>query len=309
MPPTIHLVRHAQGLHNIGREGGNIRDAPLSREGRSQCRTLRETFPHMDKVTHLVASPLQRTIETCIHAFRPAVKAGKRVMLVPELQEVGALPCSTGSSVDKLQRLFGSDIDTSLLKKGWNNRGSGSGFDDVNMETLAARARKARQWLWDLAQSVDDNAHIVVVSHAHLINVLLRNYSELCANVCWKNAEYRSFQFVDPAQNPEGLYPQRPGRLTEEQLLELALKAPDAEAAQKRIDRYCSSFKTTWRSHRFKHTHKQQPQVGPLEPVLVETDGSKRDRGFTLSDTSPIKPNQWWHYRDEPVVELNRTAD
>ncbi|KAK7742413.1 hypothetical protein SLS62_010721 [Diatrype stigma] len=309
MPPTIHLVRHAEGLHNLGRDGDNIRDAPLSRHGRSpQCITLRGTFPHMDKITHLVASPLRRTIETCIHAFRPAVKAGKRVMLVPELQEVGALPCSTGSSVEKLERTFGNDIDTSLLRKGWNNRGAGSGFDDVDMKTLAARARKARQWLWDLAQSAGDDAHIVVVSHGHLINVLLRNYSMLRAEACWRNAEYRSFHFVDPAQDPEGLYPHRPGRLTEEQLLELALKAPDAEAAQKRIDRYCFSFKTTWQSYKSKHTHKQQPQVETPELVLVETDESKRGRGFALSDTSPVKPNEWWHYRDEPFLELDHTA-
>ncbi|EMR67915.1 putative phosphoglycerate mutase family protein [Eutypa lata UCREL1] len=108
---------------------------------------------------------MRRTILTCLQSFQPAVAEGKKILLVPEFQEVGAIPCTIGSSKKKLEREFGSKVDLSLVQEGWNDKSEESPFNDYDRKKLAARAQKARQFLYDLSQSADDNAHIVVVTH------------------------------------------------------------------------------------------------------------------------------------------------
>lgn len=70
MPPTIHLVRHAQGHHvgllrivlhspedktdhedqNVAKYGESIHDPFLTEDGENQCRELCRNFKHHDKV-------------------------------------------------------------------------------------------------------------------------------------------------------------------------------------------------------------------------------------------------------------------
>ncbi|KAL2115950.1 hypothetical protein VTJ04DRAFT_10205 [Mycothermus thermophilus] len=65
----IHLVRHAQGYHNLHPSNHTLPDPELTPLGVDQCRQLRESFPYHDVVTHLVASPMRRTLRTCLLAF------------------------------------------------------------------------------------------------------------------------------------------------------------------------------------------------------------------------------------------------
>ncbi|RWA04348.1 hypothetical protein EKO27_g10755, partial [Xylaria grammica] len=69
MAPVIHLVRHAQGYHNLSRENQWIRDPDLTELGKAQCAELCKKFPYHDKITHLVASPIRRTLFTCQLSF------------------------------------------------------------------------------------------------------------------------------------------------------------------------------------------------------------------------------------------------
>jgi broad specificity phosphatase PhoE len=74
MPTTyLHVARHGQGAHNLP---GNfaLRDPALTAVGRGECAALRARFPHHARVTHLVASPMRRTIQTCLAAFYPGVE-------------------------------------------------------------------------------------------------------------------------------------------------------------------------------------------------------------------------------------------
>lgn len=197
MAPTIHLVRHAQGLHNVSSEHRDTQDPRLTSEGELQCERLRKSFPYMDQVTHLVASPMRRTIQTCMYSFRPVVAKGKQIVLLPELQEVGGLPCNTGSDPASLDREFGDVVDLSHVEEGWNRTSPGSPFEDGSKLQLLCRARKVRGWLHQLARSADDDAHIVMVSHGNFINVILRDWEPFNRRECWWNAEFRSFQFRD----------------------------------------------------------------------------------------------------------------
>lgn len=178
MPTYIHLVRHAQGVHNLSHENQQFPDPDLTPLGEDQCATLRDNFPYHDKVTHLVASPMRRTLRTCLLSFSPEVEAGKKVVALPEVQELSTLPCDIGSEPEVLAKDFDpSQVDLSLVKKGWNDKSRGSPWEPT-IKSLEARAQKSRLWLRDLAaQSKDaEEVHIVVVSHGGFIHFLTEDW-------------------------------------------------------------------------------------------------------------------------------------
>ncbi|KAH8903119.1 phosphoglycerate mutase-like protein [Coniochaeta sp. PMI_546] len=207
MPTYIHLVRHAQGFHNLSKENQQIRDPDLTPLGERQCATLRDNFPYHDKVTHLVASPMRRTLRTCLLGFSPEVKAGKKVIALPEVQELSTLPCDIGSDPAVLAKDFDSSkVDLSLVKEGWNDKSHGSPWEPT-IKSLEARAKKSRVWLRDLAARSKDGeeVHIVVVSHGGFIHFFTEDWDGMnpSAGTGWDNTEYRTYEFVDPSgQDP-----------------------------------------------------------------------------------------------------------
>lgn len=181
MPATIHLVRHAQGYHNLKREEGGpdphmIRDPSLTPLGKQQCADLCSSFPHHNKVTHLVASPFRRTLYTALLSFVPAVEAGKKVMALPEIQEISSLPCDTGSAPEVLAEEFDSHtVDLALVKDGWEDKSPNSPWAP-QITKLEARARVARNWLRDLATKAGGEPHIVVVTHGGFLHFLTQDW-------------------------------------------------------------------------------------------------------------------------------------
>jgi broad specificity phosphatase PhoE len=179
MPTYIHLVRHAQGFHNLSHANHVLPDPDLTPLGKEQCAALQRTFPHHAQITHLVASPLRRTLYTCLLSFAPALvdSAGKKraVTALPAVQEISPLPCDTGSEVEKLRGEFGEEeVDLSLVREGWNDKtGEGSPYAPV-MERLEKRAREARVWLRGLGGEVEGgaDAHVVVVTHGGFLHFL-----------------------------------------------------------------------------------------------------------------------------------------
>lgn len=234
----IHLVRHAQGLHNISKENETIQDPDLTPLGEQQCATLRDNFPHHGKTTHLVASPMRRTMRTCLLAFAPEVEAGKKVIALPELQELSPLPCDTGSDPAVLAGEFdASKVDLSLVKEGWNDKSPGGPWEPTS-RALGARAKKARVWLRDLAAQSRDGGqqevHIVVVSHGGVLHFLTDDWDGMdsTGGACkcfpgagrttaesgyvgdangvscdqgtgWANMECRTYEFADPSGKDE----------------------------------------------------------------------------------------------------------
>ena len=159
MAPTIHLVRHAQGFHNLSIENESMQDPDLTPLGEEQCAALRKEFPHHDKLTKLFASPMRRTVYTCLHAF--GTEDLKPIIAMPVFQEVSANPCDTGSAVAKVQAEFQGIADYSRVEDSWTDKGPGSEYEPT-VEKLTARGLKARRALRDL---VSGDEHIVVVSH------------------------------------------------------------------------------------------------------------------------------------------------
>ncbi len=207
MPTYLHLVRHAQGFHNLSIINQQIPDPDLTPTGKQQCADLQAAVPFHDKITHLVASPLRRTMYTCLLSFEPSVKAGKVVTALPEIQEVSSLPCDVGSSQKRLEAEFDpTQTDFSRLTPTWNDKTANSPWAP-DLSKLEARAQTARTWLRALGAEVrDGDAHIVAVTHGGFLHFLTQDWDGMdpSRGTGWDNTEYRSYEFVDPSgEDPE----------------------------------------------------------------------------------------------------------
>jgi broad specificity phosphatase PhoE len=201
----ITLVRHAQGYHNLSVANEKLPDPDLTPLGEAQCKALSTTFPSPEKITHLVASPLRRTLYTCLLSFPSAVTRGLTVLAVPEFQENSDQPSDTGSEPSMLQAEFGTGqfagiVDLSRVHEGWNSK---TGRWSPNTAAIEARARDARLMLRDIAQENDEDKEIIVVTHGAFVHYFTENWDgfDQVLGTGWKNAEYRSYEFVDPSGN------------------------------------------------------------------------------------------------------------
>ncbi|KAK3939078.1 histidine phosphatase superfamily [Diplogelasinospora grovesii] len=215
MPTYIHLVRHAQGFHNLTTINHQIRDPELTPLGKQQCATLCKGFPHHDKITHLVSSPMRRTLYTCLLSFAPAAKRpGMKVIALPEVQEVSCLPCDTGFSPRRLVAEFETDsahlgaVDFSRVDDRWNDKTEKSPWAP-DMTKLETRARNARVWLRELGRTYEQetgrDAHIVVVTHGGILHFITQDWDGVMPErgTGWDNTEYRSYRFADPEGKDE----------------------------------------------------------------------------------------------------------
>ncbi|KAI0888014.1 phosphoglycerate mutase-like protein [Annulohypoxylon maeteangense] len=205
MAPIIHLVRHAQGFHNLCVENQKLPDPDLTPLGITQCEELCKKFDAHDKITHLVASPIRRTLWTCLRSFDPVVKSGMKVIALPDAQEISNFPCDIGSEPEKLQKEFDDLVDLHLVQKGWNDKSTGSKYypSPINLET---RSREVRIFLRDLANKAGEDAQIVLVTHGGILHFLSQDWDDvnLERGTGWQNTEHRTYQFKDPTgQDPE----------------------------------------------------------------------------------------------------------
>ncbi|KAI1847601.1 hypothetical protein JX265_000852 [Neoarthrinium moseri] len=198
MAPTIHLVRHAQGFHNLSHENEQLPDPDLTPLGEEQCKKLQQHFSEHEKITHLVASPMRRTLYTCLLSFEPAAKSGKKVIALPDAQEVSRQPCDIGSEPAKIKAEFGDKVDFSLVADGWNDKSPESKYAP-DAEKLDQRARDVRLWLQDLAKKAGDDAHIVLVTHGGILHFITQEWDDIMPGrgTGWENTQCRSYEFRD----------------------------------------------------------------------------------------------------------------
>ncbi|KAK8235011.1 histidine phosphatase superfamily [Phyllosticta capitalensis] len=194
MAPTIHCVRHAQGFHNLTPDNHSMPDPLLTDLGKQQCFNLRDSFPYHSRVSHVIASPIKRTVYTALLGFSPVIEQKKlKVIALPELQETSDLPCDTGSDPSEVAREFaGQPVDLSRVEEGWNSKNGRWAPED---EAIAARARDARLFLRDLVQKSKDDEDIVVVTHGGYLHYLTgdwSDYDKFCGTG-WQNTEWRSY--------------------------------------------------------------------------------------------------------------------
>ncbi|KAF4313636.1 Ubiquitin-conjugating enzyme E2 [Botryosphaeria dothidea] len=203
MPPTLYLVRHAEGEHNVNRRH-HLRDPPLTHLGHEQCGQLRGAFPDNDKVSLVLASPLKRTIQTASYCFGAALaRPDVPFLLVPLAQEVAANPCDTGFPADELRGAVPElvkegevpfdlrKIDFGLVEEGWNSK---SGIYKPSFPAVERRATLLRAWL-----RARPEENVVLVTHGAFLHYLMEDWSDYDPKkgTGFCNCEVRRYGFAD----------------------------------------------------------------------------------------------------------------
>uniref|UniRef100_A0A6M2EYA5 Phosphoglycerate mutase-like protein n=1 Tax=Populus davidiana TaxID=266767 RepID=A0A6M2EYA5_9ROSI len=229
---TIHLVRHAQGIHNVEGEkdynaymSEELFDAHLTPLGWRQVDNLRKHvygFGINKKIELVIVSPLLRTMQTAVGVFggegytdginapplmvenagksnHPAISSlHSPPFIAVELcrEHLGVHPCDRRRSVSEYRSIFPA-IDFSLIESDedilWRA--------DIREkdEEVAARGQKFLKWLWTRKEK-----EIAVVSHSGFLYHTLSAFGNDCSpsvksEICthFANCELRSVVLVD----------------------------------------------------------------------------------------------------------------
>lgn len=111
MPPVLHLVRHAQGYHNVSENGHTIRDPELTTEGQKQCHALRDSFPYPKNIDLLLSNPMARTPQTTLRAFSPCLEQCLPIIARPNAQDATIETSDTKRWAAELREVFNGDGD------------------------------------------------------------------------------------------------------------------------------------------------------------------------------------------------------
>ncbi|KAI1644134.1 histidine phosphatase superfamily [Daldinia loculata] len=197
MSVTIHIVRHAQGPHNVSHDALMMRDPFLTAEGLQQCARVQQTFPFT--IDAIISSPQRRAIQTALICFGQFVAGGIQVDLHADLQETGSIPCNVGVDVPTLEKEFGGTINTDNLDDNWHRTGLYS--DPTQLRARAMRVRRdIREYAVSMLEGIknqprNQDMHLAVVSHSIFIPFLTGDFSG--GVNYFRNAEWRSYTFRD----------------------------------------------------------------------------------------------------------------
>lgn len=229
---TIHLVRHAQGIHNV--EGDkNYKsymspeyfDAELTPLGWQQVDNLRKHVQStglFQRIDLVVTSPLMRTMQTAVGVFGGdgytdrmdvlplmVANAGKSnraaisslncppiVALELCREHLGVHPCDKRRSISEYQCLFPA-IDFSLIETDEDTLWKANIRE--TKEEVADRGMNFMKWLW-----TRNEKEIAIVTHRGYLSHTLRAFGNDCHPLVKKeiskpftNCELRSMVIVD----------------------------------------------------------------------------------------------------------------
>ncbi|TGO60654.1 hypothetical protein BELL_1195g00030 [Botrytis elliptica] len=216
----FHFMRHGQAYSNVGELEIRrlLRDPKLTFDGIRQCESVRTVLNSNRNIKQIYCSPMTRTIETAMITFRHVMKfsldkPANQIQAWDALREWGSSPCHTGTSLAKLQEMFGHQIDFSFIKPEW----------EYSKDIDLSRAAKVKESLFKIARNVQELTRrglisdvrdgdlsvsgsyyvpyeIAIVSHAGFLETLLEAELGGKASVypftnCFHNATLKSFSF------------------------------------------------------------------------------------------------------------------
>ncbi|KAG6402624.1 hypothetical protein SASPL_134826 [Salvia splendens] len=204
---TIHLVRHAQGFHNVSGEKDHSAymspeffDAALTPLGWKQVDNLQKHVHSKGiskKIELVVVSPLLRTMQTAVGVFggggfddgikaAPLMTENAGESDRPAISSLNAPPCVAMELCR--ERMIETDDDTLWTVD----------VREAN-EEVAERGQKFLNWLWTREES-----EIAIVTHSGFLIHTLSAYGDDCQppvkeEICrpFNNCELRSMVFVD----------------------------------------------------------------------------------------------------------------
>lgn len=131
----------------------------------------------MDKITHILCSPLMRTVQTAVESFKPLFDRGLKVVLWSRLIEFGQGPTNRGDPVPELKKkLEGQPVELDYLSDDWE-KGS-NGYLERN-ERVKKVARTLHTFCRVATRSGDDpeerlDVELLVISHGAFLRHLIR---------------------------------------------------------------------------------------------------------------------------------------
>ncbi|KAK8466887.1 hypothetical protein PHAVU_008G184700 [Phaseolus vulgaris] len=229
---TVHLVRHAQGVHNVAGEKNHDEymsydyfDAHLTPLGWNQVDNLRKHVKAsgLSKTIELVVvSPLLRTMQTAVGVFGGEVYTdgiSEQPLMMENVghsdhlavsslncppfiavelcrEQIGVHPCDKRRAISEYRNMFPA-IDFSFIESEedilWK--------PDVRekIEEVSARGLKFLEWLWTRKEK-----EIAVVTHSSFLFNTLRAFGKDChpdmkSEICkhFGNCELRSVVIID----------------------------------------------------------------------------------------------------------------
>ncbi|KAF8110048.1 hypothetical protein N665_0088s0060 [Sinapis alba] len=188
---TLHLVRHAQGIHNVAIEKGELTslsdelfDARLSPLGIQQASEKRKEIIGsglLNTVQLVITSPLRRAMQTSVGIFRgqedlnqshifPKVNNSPPIVALEICRErMGLFPCDKRESIGTYRTYF-PDIDFTMIESDedviWQ-------AEREDLEEVSARGLHFLKWLWERPEK-----DIAVVSHGVFLQQTLRALHE-----------------------------------------------------------------------------------------------------------------------------------
>lgn len=173
---TVHIVRHAQGTHNVKKEYRDIRnlDARLTDFGKEQCAELAGKSPELvsnDAV--VISSTLTRCIQTSLHSF-PHLE---RFLAHEGIRETVNYSCDRRRVISEIQSDH-PEVDFSHVDNHedeiWNHYDELLGKDhegtreSAQLFKVAERGRDFLKWLQQR-----DEKEVVVCSHEAFLRCIL----------------------------------------------------------------------------------------------------------------------------------------
>lgn len=147
---------------------------------------LRDFFTGHDQITHLVASPLRRTLSTCLLAFAPVIASSSSspdkdpavIIPLPDAQELSLYDCDRGTDVAVLKDEYNGQrevVDFTLVPDDWSVKFHPDRHP--NVDNLVVRARRVRLWLRDLAaRAGGEDVQVVLVTHGGFLHFLTEDW-------------------------------------------------------------------------------------------------------------------------------------
>lgn len=229
MAPTVHCIRHGQGLHNLHSDY-TLPDPGLTPLGEEQCASVQSThFPPSEQreISLVAASPLKRTLHTAwlvfqpllthLHFPQPISQVGEnqmRILALPDAQETSSDLCDVGTDLPILSSFLASQfppwpVDLSLLTKNpaWNDKSYHTRFSPHD-DAIKARARATRIFLRSIISEIiakegRDDVQVALVSHGGFLHYLSEDWEGAASRpgTGFANCEVRSYQFASTVTN------------------------------------------------------------------------------------------------------------